>query len=747
MAEARRKRKVAVLGGGMAALTAAYQLSEYDEYEVTVYQLGWRLGGQGASGRNLGRAARIEEHGLHIWFGFYENAFGIMRRCYAELGRPPEAPLASVEQAFRPVNDLLIEEHFADGTSHPWFITFPSNSLRPGTGADRPSLLGTLVLMVKWMIEMELEYPLTGSKPLTPGGQAARRGAAKLLGLCDALRNLTALGLPGEERWPRAVRNAIDDLTGAAQQAGAWAGVWLLRGALALLDATPLTPHGCGKDGGAVGWLIGLYAEHLWARLKDKVATDDASRRLWVMLYLGATCVRGCLADEVIWRGFDHLDDYDLRAWLYKHSILKSKLPDDLAFQSYALQTYYDLCFHYEDGAIDKPRVAAGVSLRTLADIFFGYKGSLYWFMNAAMGDTIFAPLYEVLKRRGVSFKFFHRVRELQVDPVSRRLTGVRMSRQVNLTVAEYDPLVLVKDLPAWPNAPLYDQILEGEALREAMARYERGEGPGFPPSLERSLGWTSWEDCGGELTLRAGEDFDHVILGIGIGALGPITQQLAAASPAWAAMVTQIKTVPTQAMQIWLRPDDAGLGYPAGYPVTGGYIEPYSSLTDFSGLIPRENWPAAGAPQALSYSCGVFPWKAGESQRDADERAKQQALTLLKQEASPIWPQGTSPRDPQSLAWDKLVAPPGVRGQERFEAQYWRANVDPVERYVLSLPGTSQYRMQAGGSGFSGLILAGNWINTGFNIASIETAVISGMQAARVLTGEPIFIAGERQV
>lgn len=744
MAEPSRKRRVALLGGGMAALTAAYQLSEYDDYEITVYQLGWRLGGQGASGRNLEQAARIEEHGLHIWFGFYENAFGLMRRCYAALGRPPGAPLASVEQAFRPVDDLVIQEHLADGSSLPWYITFPRNGLRPGAGADRPSLGGTLVLLVKWMLEMELQYPLTGDKPLAPGGQAVTRGLVGVLKALDALRGLPALGFPWAERMPRALRNSLDDLAGAVQEAGAQAGVWLLRAALALLDAMPLTPEGCGRHGGAVGWLIGLYVERLWERLKGKVETDFAARRLWVMLYLGATCVRGALADDVLSHGFDRLDRYDLTDWLYKHSILKRSVPDDMAYKSEPMQTFYDLCFHYEGGDTSKPRVSAGVALRTLADILFGYKGSLYWFMNAAMGDTVFAPLYEVLSRRGVRFKFFHRVVELQVDAEARRLTGVRMSRQVNLTVDEYDPLVMVKDLPAWPSEPLYDQIVEGEALREAMACYKRGEGADYPPSLERSLGWTSWEDCGGEVLLRADHDFDQVILGIGVGALRPISLQLAAASSAWATMLDTIQTVPTQAMQIWLKPDDTALGYPSGYPVTGGWIEPYSSLTDFGDLLPRENWPAEEAPHAISYACGVYPWQ-GETQREADARAKAEALKLLSSEASPIWPKGSSPSDPEGLAWRKLVAPPECSGERRFDAQYWRANVDPVERYVLSLPDTSQYRLKAGGSGFRGLILAGNWIDTGFNIASIETAVMSGMQAARVLTGEPRFIAGER--
>lgn len=77
--------RVAVVGGGCAALTTAFELSRPEHngrYEVTVYQMGWRLGGKGASGRGV--ADRIEEHGLHLWMGFYENAFRLMRDCYGE---------------------------------------------------------------------------------------------------------------------------------------------------------------------------------------------------------------------------------------------------------------------------------------------------------------------------------------------------------------------------------------------------------------------------------------------------------------------------------------------------------------------------------------------------------------------------------------------------------------------------------------------------------------------------------------
>ncbi|HEU4731219.1 MAG TPA: FAD-dependent oxidoreductase, partial [Kofleriaceae bacterium] len=82
---------VAIIGGGCAAMTTAFELSRPEHrgrYRITIYQQGFRLGGKGASGR--GPAGRIEEHGLHVWMGWYENAFRVLRECYGELAASPE---------------------------------------------------------------------------------------------------------------------------------------------------------------------------------------------------------------------------------------------------------------------------------------------------------------------------------------------------------------------------------------------------------------------------------------------------------------------------------------------------------------------------------------------------------------------------------------------------------------------------------------------------------------------------------
>ena len=70
--------------------------------------------------------------------------------------------------------------------------------------------------------------------------------------------------------------------------------------------------------------------------------------------------------------------------------------------------------------------------------------------------------------------------------------------------------------------------------------------------------------------------------------------------------------------------------------------------------------------------------------------------------------------------------------------AQYFRANVQPTERYVQSLPRTAQYRLHPGDSKFENLYLAGDWTWNSFNAGCVESATISGMLAANGMCGSP---------
>jgi len=90
----------------MAGLSLAWCLSADPSVEITVYQLGWRLGGKLASSRRVDGPPRIEEHGLHVWSGFYENAFWMMQDVYRAIGddRPLVGP--NSDSWFTPLVDI-----------------------------------------------------------------------------------------------------------------------------------------------------------------------------------------------------------------------------------------------------------------------------------------------------------------------------------------------------------------------------------------------------------------------------------------------------------------------------------------------------------------------------------------------------------------------------------------------------------------------------------------------------------------
>src|SRR5271163_1294745 len=126
--------RVAVIGGGCASIAAAFELSRpqhQGKYEVTVYQLGWRLGGKGASGR--GTASRIEEHGFHVWFGFYENSVRLMRECYAELNRDPQTcRISDWRDAFLPAPFIGMASRSEARPYEAWLSYFPAAEGLPG---------------------------------------------------------------------------------------------------------------------------------------------------------------------------------------------------------------------------------------------------------------------------------------------------------------------------------------------------------------------------------------------------------------------------------------------------------------------------------------------------------------------------------------------------------------------------------------------------------------------------------------
>src|ERR1700735_2121519 len=160
------KTRVAIVGGGCGAVAAAFELTRPElagQYEVTVYQLGWRLGGKGASGRNRDVANRIEEHGLHIWMGFYDSAFGVMKDAYGELDRT-SGPLQKWTDAFKPHSFIVLEELFGGSWIPCWELEFPTNGLTPGPG-PQSTIWEMVQSLVAWIEQHWSQSPFGQTAP------------------------------------------------------------------------------------------------------------------------------------------------------------------------------------------------------------------------------------------------------------------------------------------------------------------------------------------------------------------------------------------------------------------------------------------------------------------------------------------------------------------------------------------------------------------------------------------------------
>ena len=181
--------------------------------------------------------------------------------------------------------------------------------------------------------------------------------------------------------------------------------------------------------------------------------------------------------------------------------------------------------------------------------VLFEYKGAIFWKMTAGMGDVVIAPLYQVLRKRGVEFEFFHRLDALHLDDrtsADRRdhhgPPGPARRRRRPLRTADQGarPPRLSRALP------LADQT------RPAS------------PDCDRHR----WRSHFGERddvetrVLRRGVDFDHVVLAVSMGMLPIVAEELIEDRPEWREMTTHVRTVATQAFQLWLRPDEPALGW-----------------------------------------------------------------------------------------------------------------------------------------------------------------------------------------
>ena len=673
------KGKVAILGGGMAGLSAAWRLSEpnwRDRFDsITVYQRGWRLGGKAASSR--GPHGRIEEHGLHVWLGCYENAFGVLRECYHELDRAttdPDAPIHTWDKALIPADTIGLAEQWGDEWLV-WLGRFTHNDESPGD-PDRSGREMTVPGFLQQAVRLILDFAdsLRGADPMglvfSPSAQRKSRGQ-----WVDSIRAgvLTALTAMWDRSSPSTAAELLDSVLAAVREA---------------LDYERRPDH----------------------------------KRSWLLISLVTATVRGMLADNLAThpQGFKAINDEDFTEWILRHGAD----PDVIDFP--LVRGLYDFVFGHVDADHDRPAMGAGVAVFLIGAALFQYRGSIFWKMTAGMGDVVIAPLYQALRRRGVDFEFFHRLDALHLDDRHQAVDAITLGRQVKLAegVDRYRPLTKVRGLPVFPDAPLLDQVEPRPGLDTLESHF------GVRDDVE-------------ERVLRRGQDFDHVVLAVSVEMVSLTAKELIHDQRAWRDMTTHIRTVATQGLQIWLRPDEAELGWDRHGVTTSAYVPPFETWASMGQTLWAEDWPEHQRPGTVAYLCGTLnaPWPPSEPYEEYTRRHQQQvcanAVKHLDDYFGFYLPGAVTDR---GFAWHLLSGVNGQHDSSALATQHMSVNIDPSDRYVQSVPGSDKYRLRPDESGYDNLVLAGDWTDCGWNAGCIEAAVISGLQAANALRGRSRF-------
>lgn len=659
----------------MAGLSAAWRLSEpgwRDRFDaITVYQRGWRLGGKGASSR--GPHGRIEEHGLHVWLGSYENAFALLRECYAELDRvttDPAAPIHDWHQALIPADTLGM----ADKWGEDWLVWhggFARNDEVPG------------------------EPDSTGRE----------------LTVADFLRRALDLVLNFAESLSGAVGTGPDHPASDESTTARWIDVvrWGVIATLAALTK-PVPPEAIQAA------LLARPIKAVREALDYEHRPDH--RRLWLLLSLLAATVRGIIADDLLSnpRGFRAINDEDYGAWILRHGAH----PDVLDFP--LVRGLYDMVFGYEDGDYERPSFAAGLAVMLTGIALFQYKGAFFWKMTAGMGDVVIAPLYQALRRRGVEFEFFHRVDALHLDDRHRAVDAITMGRQVRLAddVDYYQPLVEIGGLPVFPDRPLTEQLDENAMVDDLESHF--GERADVETRvLRRGVDFE-------HVVLAASLGMVELVAGELI-ADSPQWRDMTTHLRTVATQSFQLWLRPDESALGWDRPGVTTSGYVAPFDTWASMPQTLWAEDWPDGDHPRTVAYFCGALNAL--------WPITEDPQDYVARCREKvladAVAYLDGHVGLYLPGAVTE---EGFAWHLLSGVNGHRGAEALSTQHVSVNVDPSDRYVQSVPGSDRYRLRSDESGYDNLVLAGDWTDSGMNAGCIEAAVMSGLQAANALLG-----------
>lgn len=731
-------KKIAIFGGGMSALTTAYELTNHadwqNNYDITIYQMGWRVGGKTSTGR--GKHDTIEEVGIHIFQGWYDNAFKVFQDAYAYNEKnnlfPADFPFKTWKDAFLLENATLLTQWFAP--KNEWIsknLILPPNNLTPGQGGQQP--VGVLIQKVLYILN---EVIFGKTNPENKDNNLSNSILGNVFDNIIGNDHITQANkwydsLVGDAH--KLINNVIGNTLSKI-------GLNIYRNTphLFLSKAAELAKDLTTKPA-VYQLIIDLLKEfEKWFEYITGLFPKTDERMYWIrtMGEFGLVALRGFLEDiynpETKKVDFDAINHLDFRQWLKQKGLSEESL------QSATVRFIYTGTFANLAGK--NGLIAAGTAMNFLS-VSINYKGAFVWKFKAGTGDTMVAPIYTMLAHRGVKFKFFHKVTQVH-HSTTGEIEQVSIAKQVTLKQEPYKPLIKVKGVPAWTAEPLYDQIDDQQAkkLQEEHINLESA--------------WSNWQNVD-NFTLQKGKDFDIAVLAIPVAALGGeqgVCSEIIAKNMKWQAMYKNVKTTSTQSIQTYITPSYTDLGMnlknwgieQGATPNLVTYASPIYSWIDMSLVIPQESFSQAGKPNILIYFCGsaddpvvIPPFSNTQYPNEAREQLISRFQQWLNDNMGYFFPKGTSIEYPQGFNFDMFFDmndSTQATGEEKLLSQTIRININPWDRYTLSVPQSAKYRLKTDASEFKNLFLTGDWIDFGVNVGYIEGAVNSGLQAAQAL-------------
>ena len=155
-----------------------------------------------------------------------------------------------------------------------------------------------------------------------------------------------------------------------------------------------------------------LVSAHVWDDKNFRTDKKTKAKFLCELIDVGTALVEGVIIDmEIEGASVAELDALDFRDWLCGVGAHR-----EAVFGSSIVQSLYNTTFQYLEGDKRRPSLGAGSAAQVSLRLFGGYKDAFLFESIAGLGEVVVAPIYGVLRQRGVQFQFFHKLTRLELN-------------------------------------------------------------------------------------------------------------------------------------------------------------------------------------------------------------------------------------------------------------------------------------------------------------------------------------------